>query len=790
MFIRLFAILAVIFTAFLIPTPAQAGGVVTNCSNQSDLQSKLAGGGTVTFNCGTAVINITSTLEITAANTVIDGGGTITLQGTTNVRMINHRTLTDVPSHLTIRNMTIQNASLTGNGEASNGAAIRSVNNSFAPPQYPQTLVIENVTFSNNTSSNSASGGNGYDFGGGAIFTQGGILEVRNSTFTGNRALRGAGAAIHGLRSNITIENSTFTGGIATSYSTSNTSSGYGGALYVDGALSSGNGFVRISNSTFTGNSAANQGGFAYVNLYTAQNESFWLDGSTVSNNTVSGGGMGLGGAFSGGGTNNGAGTVRLTFTNNLFSGNQVSGGTTGASGGALGIAQTAQILVANNTFTNNRANGVCTTCYNANGGAIYIVNNTVPYQIINNTIIGNYAGWVGGGITASTSGSIRNTIIANNTADNGGNPWNIQQNCGMTATQGGNNLQYPPLHPTDSNDRRCTSNTTISNPQVGTLGNHGGPTQTIPILAGSPAIDTGDKAICTAAPLYNLDQRGRVRLTTANSLCDIGAFEYNGPVQGDVIGLYRPSIAHYMLRNALADGVPDQYIWFGASGDLPVVGDWDGNGTDTVGLFRNGLFFLKESNASNAGINYFTLYGAAGDLPVAGDWNNDGRDGIGVYRPSEGVFFLVNSVNGGFPDHFVQFGTLGDVPVIGDWNGDGVDSVGVFRASVGAYYLSNTMCGGCSAPLDYAVGYGAPGDVPIVGDWNGDNVTGIGIYRAGIFFLRETPTTGLPDMAFAYGANTDRFVAGKWSRGGITGYQSYALTPPTSQSAPIFVPR
>ena len=37
------------------------GGVVTNCSDDTQFSKLLAGGGTVTFNCGTALINLNST---------------------------------------------------------------------------------------------------------------------------------------------------------------------------------------------------------------------------------------------------------------------------------------------------------------------------------------------------------------------------------------------------------------------------------------------------------------------------------------------------------------------------------------------------------------------------------------------------------------------------------------------------------------------------------------------------------------------------------------------------------
>ena len=66
--------------------------------------------------------------------------------------------------------------------------------------------------------------------------------------------------------------------------------------------------------------------------------------------------------------------------------------------------------------------------------------------------------------------------------------------------------------------------------------------------------------------------------------------------------------------------------------------------------------------------------------MPVVGDFNGDGIDEIGVYRG--GVFYLDSNGNGKLDgqDAVIQLGEAGDVPVVGDWDGDGRDEVGVYR--------------------------------------------------------------------------------------------------------------
>jgi hypothetical protein len=58
----------------------------------------------------------------------------------------------------------------------------------------------------------------------------------------------------------------------------------------------------------------------------------------------------------------------------------------------------------------------------------------------------------------------------------------------------------------------------------------------------------------------------------------------------------------------------------YGLPNDLPVVGDWDGKGSDTIGIFRQGQFFLRNSNSSRYSDVDF-LFGITGDQPLAGTW-------------------------------------------------------------------------------------------------------------------------------------------------------------------------
>lgn len=88
-----------------------------------------------------------------------------------------------------------------------------------------------------------------------------------------------------------------------------------------------------------------------------------------------------------------------------------------------------------------------------------------------------------------------------------------------------------------------------------------------------------------------------------------------------DTTGVFRPSNGYIFLKNQNSSGYADIGLNFGIPGDKPVAGDWDNNGTDTIGVYRNGTFYLRNSNTPGYADVAFSL-GIPGDLPIAGNWD------------------------------------------------------------------------------------------------------------------------------------------------------------------------
>ena len=190
---------------------------------------------------------------------------------------------------------------------------------------------------------------------------------------------------------------------------------------------------------------------------------------------------------------------------------------------------------------------------------------------------------------------------------------------------------------------------------------------------------------------------------------------------------------------------------------DTPVAGDWDGDGTDEVGVFRRGR---RGSFRLDAGTDVRRArWGSSVDQPVVADWDGDGADDLGVRRPFTGAF-LRQGENGPLPR--LTFGRRTDRALSGDWDGDGQGDVGAWRPA-GARFLMRTSDGSVRR-----VQLGSSGALPVTGDWNGDGRTDVGTFSAGSWSLRLTRADGTTwSGTRTFGRPGDLPVAGDWNGDG-----------------------
>jgi hypothetical protein len=159
----------------------------------------------------------------------------------------------------------------------------------------------------------------------------------------------------------------------------------------------------------------------------------------------------------------------------------------------------------------------------------------------------------------------------------------------------------------------------------------------------------------------------------------------------------------------------------WGTVGDIPVVGDYDGDGVSDVAVWRpsTGRWWLELSSGStvNVLIGNGTGWGsgASGDIPVPGDYDGDGRTDMAFWRPSTGTWFIISSLTSN--TFSIQWGAPGDVPVPGDYDGDGRIDAAVFRPSDNKRYIRPSN-GGASYSMPSGI---YANDAQSGGDFDGD---------------------------------------------------------------------
>lgn len=528
-FLASIVVLGVVTFAFVVPTPvAQAAtDVVTNCSGSASVANSLpyevanaSTGDVITFNLSPScsLITLTSTIDITnnlniegpgATALAVSGGGSVEdfLVSPGAIASISGLTIENGSSSngggilnlstLTLTNVTVKSSTAT-NGA---GGGISNTNNGTL------TVIDSTVADNNATSSNSSGGG---------IFNDG-TADITDSTVVGNSSA-GSGGGILSVVS-LTVTNTSVSDNNATS------SNSNGGGIFNVGT-------AVITGSTVSGNTA-NQGGGIYSPT------TLTVSGSTVSGNTAHGSGGGIESiglatvtastvsdnmASEGGGIYSPA---TLTVTDSTVSGNATSAGDGG------GLLNLGTLTVTGSTVSGNTTD---------DGGGGGVANDGGNTTIANSTVSGNIAasGYVASGIyNGGDDLTVTNSTVADNDqvagSIGGGGIFSNGANATLEATivvennDEGDCRLFPGVDEgyNIDDDGTCDltaagsiSDSTTVDGHLGPLANNGGPTQTMALLAGSPAIDQVPSGDCPAT-----DQRGAPRTPP----CDIGAFDTDG---------------------------------------------------------------------------------------------------------------------------------------------------------------------------------------------------------------------------------------------------------------------
>jgi hypothetical protein len=356
----------------------------------------------------------------------------------------------------------------------------------------------------------------------------GGTVTIAGLTVTGGNDSEGGGVYFDCDRGSGSFI-------LSDSVVTGNTADDLGGGLYFDEC--DGGGTMSVLNSVVSNNTSTSNGAGG---IWFDQGDSLTIQNSTISgNHALDGGGGGVTAfAYDAGG---------VTVTNSTISGNTAAHG----GGGMYLWSPDHPIVVANSTVTGNTA---------SEGGGIKVSTGTIDLE--QSTVSGNTAVAGGDGLYLGYSNQKRSATSLSNESSGQAHAA-AEEDQGIALVTGsivaGNDDGTSDIGGAEETGSSVTTTASVigtvttvpdtdgggnqlgvTNPGLASLADNGGPTQTMALVAGSPAIDAGPDPV-PSFPGNEFDQRGAGFPRVVGNKVDVGAFEVQAPAPAPDVVVVTP---------------------------------------------------------------------------------------------------------------------------------------------------------------------------------------------------------------------------------------------------------
>jgi hypothetical protein len=248
-------------------------------------------------------------------------------------------------------------------------------------------------------------------------------------------------------------------------------------------------------------------------------------------------------------------------------------------------------------------------------------------------------------------------------------------------------------------------------------------------------------------APLPNpTPQLSREYLYAGSRLLSVEDANANAAPPAD-LAIWRPSSGQWWVMG----GTGSQQVNFtwGMTGDVPVPGDYDGDGKTDFSIFRpssNTWWVMKSSDNTY----YSNTFGAGGDKVAQADYDGDGKTDCAVFRPADTNWYILQSGSGQSAQG--QFGLSSDTPAPADYDGDGRADLAVWRDSTAVFYSANSSNGQV-----LAAALGSSSSEPVSADYDGDGKADYAV-RNGTNWLIKNSANGQTQI-IAWQSGSDKAV-------------------------------
>ncbi|GAA3862390.1 hypothetical protein GCM10022243_31040 [Saccharothrix violaceirubra] len=223
---------------------------------------------------------------------------------------------------------------------------------------------------------------------------------------------------------------------------------------------------------------------------------------------------------------------------------------------------------------------------------------------------------------------------------------------------------------------------------------------------------------------------------------------DFNGDGKDDVATFTRGTAADVFVAlstgSSFAGTSVKWHEFFAAGDEIPAVGDFNGDGKDDIATFTRGtnadVFVALSTGSSFAGtsVKWHDFFAAGGEIPGVGDFDGDGKDDIVTFaRGTGGDVFVARSTGSSFAGTSVKwhefFSVNGELPSVGDFDGDGKDDIITFtRGGRGDAYVARSTGTGFGPSSVWHGHFAIDGEIPGVGDFNGDGKDDIVTFTRG----------------------------------------------------------